>query len=80
MEELLKAVKAGSNHFHILLNYGIRSSKYISCYETKVRKTPMFEIFNEIDGSTQSLTAKQIMSKSHSNIGEAMKKKSFFQD
>ena len=77
IDELKKAIKAGNNDFVIALNYGLISSKHITMYKTRTTKKTKFSVFNGIDGSIQSLTAKQLMDKSWTNIGEAMKKKAF---
>lgn len=50
----------------IALNGGLRSSKGI--YFTGKR----FEILNEIDGTTQNLTEKELMDKDFTNIGQAL--------
>lgn len=79
-DELKKAIKAGYNDFAITLNYGLKSCKHITMYTTDKRKIQKFWVFNGIDGSTLSITEKQLMDKNYSNIGEAMKKKAFYID
>jgi len=68
IEELKKLASDGLDCF-IVLNYGLRSSKFINWTGEK------FKILNLIDGSRQTLSEKQLMDKSWTNIGEALKKK-----
>ena len=70
----LKTVAQRGNEFFILLNLGLRSSKYINWMEEK----NYFKIENHIDGSTQRLTEHEIMLKSYTLIGAAMKKGGLF--
>jgi hypothetical protein len=51
----------------IILQGGLRSSKTIYYFDNK------FLVCNDIDGSEQRLTEKQLFT--HSNIGEAIKQK-----
>ena len=67
--QLKKLAEEGMECF-ILLNGGLRSSKFIS-YNPDDNS---FYIFNYIDDSEQELTEIQILSSDYSNIGEAMKK------
>lgn len=60
----------------IQLNGGLKSSKIIT-YHPKSR---WFVIENSIDGSTQTLTARQINDKQHTNIGQAIKKGALYLD
>jgi hypothetical protein len=71
VEQLKKESKGGADFF-IALNYGLRSSKNI------LFNGKEFEIFNEIDGTSQLLTEKQLFTKS--NIGKAIEKGAFFKD
>lgn len=61
--------------FYIQLNLGAISRKEISMTGNGRKK---FHISNNIDGSTQTLTETQIMSKKHTNIGEAIRKLAFW--
>ncbi len=72
--ELLDAIVLKPVRFFILLNYGAESSKRIG-YD---RRRRVFKVRNLIDGSRQELTASQLMSPKHSNIGPAMRAGAFF--
>ena len=72
IKQLRNAINKGQKEFFITLNYGLKSSKYI---DTTGKK---FYVLNEIDGSEQKLTEKQLMDEGYTNIGKAMKKKAFF--
>ena len=69
IEQLKELAKKGLECF-ILLNGGLRSSKYIS-YNPDGNK---FYIFNYIDDSEQELTESQILDSEYTNIAEAMEK------
>ena len=71
IEQLKKESKNGADFF-ILLNYGLRSSKNV-CFDGKE-----FEVYNEIDDTSQVLTEKQLFTKS--NIGKAIEQGAFFKD
>ena len=73
VEELKKESINGARFF-ILLNYGIRSSKYIRW--DPLMKT--FGIVNHVDDTSQHLHEEEIMDKNLTNIGEAIKKGAFF--
>jgi len=60
----------------ILLNVGLRSSKYIRYWPND----NSFFVLNFIDGSEQELTESQILDSEYSNIGEAMKKGALIMD
>ena len=75
IEQLKELAKNGLECF-ILLNGGLRSSKYIS-YHPEDNK---FYVFNYIDDSEQNLTESQILDKAYTNIGEAMKKGALIMD
>lgn len=80
IEELKQAINKGNHEFAILLNYGMKSIKHITIISQKLnqhKKEQKFEVFNEIDGSTQTIREKDIMDKRITNIGEAMQKKAF---
>ena len=70
--EQLKELARGENGLDcfILLNGGLRSSKYIRYYPEE----NSFYVLNFIDGSEQELTESQILDSAYTNIGEAMKK------
>ncbi len=60
----------------ILLNGGLRSSKFIRYYPDD----NSFYVFNYIDDTEQELTEAQILDRQHSNIGEAMEKGALIRD
>ena len=60
----------------ILLNGGLRSSKYIRYYPDDNK----FYVLNFIDHSEQELTESQILDSAYTNIGEAMKKGALIMD
>ena len=60
----------------ILLNGGLRSSKHIRYYPDD----NSFYVLNLIDDSEQELTESQILDKTCTNIGEAMKKGALIMD
>jgi hypothetical protein len=64
----LKLLAADGANFFLTLNGGLRSSKYIQ-WETATEK---FYVMNEIDGSEQNLSEKELFTES--NIGEAINK------
>jgi hypothetical protein len=72
--ELLEAIRKKPMRFFILLNYGAWSVKRIR-YKFH-RRT--FSIHHEIDGTRQELTAGQLMSARHGNIGPAMRAGAFY--
>lgn len=61
-----------STEFFIALNGGARSSKSIMYHEQK----DLFEILNHIENSNQLLTEYELFTES--NIGEAIKKQTFY--
>jgi uncharacterized protein YaaR (DUF327 family) len=69
IEQLKELAKKGLECF-ILLNGGLRSSKYIS-YNPDGNK---FYVFNYIDDSEQELTESQLLDSEYTNIAEAMEK------
>ena len=71
---LLAVIERKPSRFFILLNYGAWSVKRIR-YRPRQR---VFSIHNEIDGSQQELTASQLMSRRHGNIGPAMRAGCFY--
>jgi hypothetical protein len=70
LKELIELAsrKEGCECF-ITLNYGVRSSKFIT-YNKRTKKP--FHVWNLIDNTNQSLTKKEIMDKSITNIGYAL--------
>lgn len=66
----LKTLAKDGLEVSIVLNGGLRSSKYI-VWDSHVRK---FFITNYIDGSDESLTEKQLMDEEYTNIGKALLK------
>jgi hypothetical protein len=69
-KELRRAIARKQFEFALLLNGGAFSSKTISVLEDG-----RFEVENNIDGSVQELTGRQLYSES--NIGLGMKRSSF---
>ena len=69
------AVDGGVDCF-ILLNGGLSSSKHIEYFPDD----NSFYVFNLIDDSEQELTESQILDRSYSNIGKAMKKGALIMD
>ena len=75
IEQLKELAKDGLDCF-ILLNGGLRSSKYIRyCPDDN-----SFYVLNLIDDSEQELTESQILDSEYTNIGEAMKKGALIRD
>ena len=72
----LKELSEEGMECFILLNGGLRSSKFIS-YNPDDNS---FCIFNYIDDSEQELTESQILDKSFSNVAEAMEKGALIKD
>jgi hypothetical protein len=70
----LKAEAEQGAEFFILLNNGLRSSKDIAWDA----QSENFHIFKHIDQTEQHLTERQLMDKSVTNIGYAMKKGALF--
>ena len=75
IEQLKELAKNGSDCF-ILLNGGLRSSKYIRYYPDDDN----FYVLNLIDDSEQELTEAQILDSAYTNISEAMKKGALIMD
>ncbi len=73
-EELMDAIKQKPRCFFIQLNYGAASVKQIEYNPHRKR----FLITNEIDGTKQTLTHRQLMSPKHGNIGPAMVAGAFY--
>ncbi len=64
------AQREGGLDCFILLNGGLRSSKYIEYHPDD----NSFYVLNFIDSSEHELTESQILDSTYTNIGEAMKK------
>jgi hypothetical protein len=76
IEQLKELAKKGGLECYILLNGGMRSSKYIRYYPDE----NSFYVLNYIDDSEQELTEAQILDSAYSNIGEAMEKGALIMD
>ena len=74
--EQLKQVSSQSAEFFILLNSNLRSSKWILWDYSD----DSFYIENYIDGTSQKLSANQLMDRSYTNIGYAMQRGALFKD
>ena len=75
IEKLKELAKDGLECF-ILLNSGLRSSKYISYHPDD----NSFYVLNYIDGSELELTEAQMLDSFYTNIGEAMEKGALIKD
>ena len=76
IQQLKELTTKGGLECFILLNGGLKSSKYIS-YDPD-RKT--FYVLHYIDGSDETLTESQILDSDYCNIGEAMEKGALIMD
>ena len=74
LDHLRKLVEDGHHEFHIRLNGGLISRKFIWLAADEKR----FKIENGIDGSTQTLTDIGIMNMKFSNIGPAIELGAFY--
>lgn len=74
IEELKDIISRGEHDFFISLNGGARSSKIID-YNVLTKK---FHITNEIDGTKQVLSEKNLFNRKHTNIGYAMSVGAFY--
>ena len=70
------AQREGGLDCFILLNGGLRSSKYIEYHPDD----NSFYVLNFIDSSEHELTESQILDSAYTNIGEAMKKGTLIMD
>ncbi|MFC1766821.1 hypothetical protein ACFL6U_32695, partial [Planctomycetota bacterium] len=75
VEQLKELAKKGLECF-ILLNGGLRSSKFID-YDPNDNS---FYVFNYVDDSEQKLTESQLLDDAYTNIGEAMNKGALIMD
>lgn len=73
VEQLGKLVDEGHTDFFILLNFGLRSSKFINRADDD-----KFFVCNLIDDSEQELTPAEIMDENFTNIGKAIKAGAFY--
>ena len=69
---LRKAIKNGQRDFAIILAYGVISRKHIT-----LDASGRFSIFNGIDGTCDVLSARELYTRSLTNIGYAMKHGAF---
>ena len=74
IEDLKERIENGQHDFFILLNGFGRSSKEVD-YSPKTKK---FIIVNEIDGTTQVLSEKNLFNRKYTNIGYAMENGAFY--
>ena len=75
VEQLKELAKNGLECF-VLLNGGLRSSKFID-YDVNDNS---FYVFNYIDDSEQKLTESQILDSEYTNVGEALEKGALIMD
>ena len=75
IEQLKELAKNGLECF-ILLNGGLRSSKYIRYHPDD----NSFYVLHYIDGSEQELTESQLLDGEYTNIDKAMKKGALIMD
>jgi hypothetical protein len=75
LDQLKQEARDGAEFF-ILLNYNLKSSKWIAWD----REERAFLIRNHIDDTKQELTEQQIMDRGYTNIGYAMTKGALFLD
>lgn len=75
--EHLKQLLAESEgrDFFILLNGGLRSSKFMTFDGTSI-----FWVWNAVDDTEQELTEAQLMDRDYTNIGYAIEKGAFYLD
>ena len=76
IDQLKELATEGGLECFILLNGGLRSSKYIS-YDPNRNS---FYILHYIDGSDETLTEAQILDSDYCNIREAMEKGALIMD
>lgn len=68
IDQLFELVEKNNHEFFISMGVA-RSSKYITLGE----EDGTLEILNEIDGTTQVLTAEEVMDETNTNVGIAIK-------
>lgn len=77
VSELKAMIAKGKRNYFVVLAGGLaRSSKTVS-YN---KKTGVFKVKNEIDGTRQQLTEQQLFDNDLTNIGKAMNYGAFFAD
>lgn len=69
---LRELIETKSKHFFIQLNFGLRSSKFISM------DGDHFCVLNEIDGTEDYLNESDLFDESLTNIGKAIRLGAFF--
>jgi len=72
VEELKEMIVSGEHDFFMMLNGGLRSSKWIDFHEGT------FFVLNEIDGTEQELTGEELNDRNLTNIGYAINNGAFF--
>ncbi len=73
VDQLKKYLGQGKTEFFILLRGGLRSSKYI-----QPTSQGRFWVVNYIDSTDQTLSQKQLVDDSLTNIGRAMEAGAFY--
>ena len=71
----LKKLSSGGAEFFIVLKFGPVKYKHVAWDEKRKR----FNIVNRMEGTKQSLTEKQMMSRAYTNIGYALTRKALFE-
>lgn len=71
----LKKLSLGGAEFFLVLKFGLVSYKHITWDKRRKR----FNIVNRIADTKQSLTEKQMMSRTYTNIGYALTRKALFE-
>lgn len=74
LDRLNELIEAENNNFFIILNFGARSSKHITFGE----EDDTYCVYNEIDGTYQTLTKDELFDESLTLIGKAIKCGAFF--
>lgn len=75
VDELRKAIADENTDFCILLNGGLRSSKFINELDEPDKE---FYVFSENDGTEDNFSESDLFNSFLSNIGEAMNKGAFY--
>lgn len=79
IDDLMRMLADGESHdFRLILNGGFFSCKTLTLLSD--RKKLKIEVENHIDGSVQKVTREQLMDASKTNIGEGIKKGSFWKE
>lgn len=74
-EHLLDLLSVGQEDFFIGLKGGLRSSVMLFQHDEDLTT---LTVLNEIDGTTQILTKKQLYDEDYTNIGKALDKGGFY--